>query len=254
MYRSANSQFSLPLTPMVKKLLILNVGIWFFLQVILEGMFKVPAVSPWLALRPSDVIFNFSVWQIFTYMFLHSTGQIMHILFNMLMLWFFGSELEERWGSKKFLAYYLSCGAGAAVIYIVGVAIYSLITGTQLSLNIPVIGASGAIFGLLLAQAILFGERIVHFFMIFPMKTKYFVLLMGAIQMASMMTTGFAGGEVAYLAHLGGIAAGYLYLLGWSSISKYQKQKKSRKKNSNLRLVVDNRDEKKGSKDPKYWN
>ena len=241
-----------PFTPMVKWLLIINVAVWFIGQVILEGFLRVPVTS-WFALFPEKVLVNFQVWQLFTYMFLHSM-QVTHILFNMLMLWFFGAELEQRWGSKFFLAYYLLCGVGAALIYCVGVWIYALTTGSTTGMIVPVIGASGSIFGLLLANGLLFGERIVYFFMIFPMKTKYFVMLMGLIEMASLMTSSVAGGEVAYLAHLGGLVAGYICLKtrGWYKDRDLRKKAAGKGKGRNLRLVVDNDKEK--NKSPKYWN
>ncbi|MNJ98437.1 Rhomboid protease GluP [compost metagenome] len=238
-----------PLTPVVKWLLIINVAVWFIFQVILEGFLRVP-IGPLFALYPKQVIEDFHIWQLGTYMFLHSL-QVTHILFNMLMLWFFGAELEQRWGSKFFLTYYLACGIGAAVLYCLGVGIYSAYTGSQTGLIVPVVGASGAVFGLLLAQGLIFGERIVYFFMLFPMKTKFFVMIMGLIEIASLMTSSVAGGEVAYLAHLGGLVSGYICLKfkGW--YTDYDWKKKSKGKGRNLRLVVDNE---KQEKPPKYWN
>lgn len=247
-------QWGVPVTPMVKRLLILNILIWFVFQVIIENLFKVQGITSLLALKPGEVLFDFKIWQIFTYIFLHSTSDVFHILFNMLMLWFFGAELEQRWGGRAFLSYYLGCGIGAALIYVLGIALYSLITGSQLGLYIPVVGASGAIFGLLLAQGILFGERMIHFLMIFPMKVKYFVTLMGFLQIANLMTSGFAGGEVAYLAHLGGLFVGYIYLLVWSGISRRRNQSKNKKRAGNLRLVVDNQKDDPDKKGPRYWN
>lgn len=246
-----NLSMSVPFTPVVKWLVILNVGIWFVFQLILEGYFKVPFTS-FLALFPGKVLYDFSVWELFTYMFLHSL-QVTHILFNMLMLWFFGAELEQRWGSKFFLIYYLFSGVGAAILYCLGIWGYLFVTGSQQGMIVPVIGASGAVFGLMLAHGILFGERIVYFFMLFPMKTKYFVMVMGFVQMASLMTSGVSGGEVAYLAHLGGLAAGYvcLKLRGKYIAFESNKQRQRAKKGRNLRLVVDN--EKKDD-NPKYWN
>lgn len=237
-----------PFTPAVKWLMIINVAIWFIGQVLVEGFFKLP-LTPYLAMTPGYVLFDFSVWQLFTYMFLHSM-QITHILFNMLMLWFFGAELEQKWGTKFFLTYYFSSGVGAALLYCLAMGGYAFATGSTESLAIPVIGASGAIFGLLLAQAIIFGERIVYFFMIFPMKTKYFVGLMGFIQIASMMSSSVGGSDVAYLAHLGGLVAGYICLKAkdWSDRQRFKKPKS---KGRNLRLVVDNE---KNDKPPKYWN
>ncbi|HEX7674894.1 MAG TPA: rhomboid family intramembrane serine protease [Bdellovibrio sp.] len=239
-----------PLTPAVKWLLIINVAVWFLLQVLMEGFMHVPFTSLF-GLYPGKVIFDFQIWQLVTYMFLHSL-QVTHILFNMLMLWFFGAELEQRWGTKFFLIYYFSCGIGAAILYCVGIWIWALATGSQTGLIVPVIGASGAIFGLLLAQGILFGERIVYFFMLFPMKTKWFVAVMGLIQLASLMTSGVSGGEVAYLAHLGGIVSGFICLQVKGFMTRQDWKKKAKNKGRNLRLVVDN--EKKSDKPPKYWN
>jgi membrane associated rhomboid family serine protease len=250
--RGSQMSMALPLTPVVKWLIITNVAIWFVLQVIVEGFFKVP-ITGYLSLVPARVIFEFHIWELFTYMFLHSM-QVTHILFNMLMLWFFGSELEQRWGSKYFLFYYLFTGVGAGILYCVGMGAYGAATGSQIGEMIPVIGASGAIFGLMLAQGILFGERIVLFFMLFPMKTKYFVAIMGVVQIASMMTSGVSGGEVAYLAHVGGLASGYLALLLLSRWKNYESFKKSKKKGRNLRLVVDNENPKKSDNGPRYWN
>lgn len=246
---------SVPFTPVVKWLLIINVAIWFVFQVIVEGLLKIPFTNM-LALYPGKVLFDFSFWQLFTYMFLHSL-QVTHILFNMLMLWFFGAELEQRWGSRFFLIYYLFSGFGAAVIYCVSIWGYALVTGSQQAMIIPVVGASGAVFGLMLAHGILFGERIVYFFMLFPMKTRYFVMVMGFVQMASLMTSGVSGGEVAYLAHLGGLISGYVCLKfkGIYSRLEAQKQKSKAKKGRNLRLVVDNeKDKDKDGKGPRYWN
>lgn len=249
--RNMNIGMTVPMTPVVKWLLIINVAVWFVFQVLIEGYMRLPFTS-FFALFPGKVLYDFSVWQMFTYMFLHSM-QVTHILFNMLMLWFFGAELEQRWGSRFFLFYYLFCGVGAAIIYCLGIWIYALATSSQQGLIIPVIGASGAIFGLMLAHAILFGERIVYFFMLFPMKTKYFVMILGVVQFASMMTASSSGGEVAYLAHLGGLVAGYICLKSKGGLQRFQNSQRSRKKGRNLRLVVDNEknDPKKG---PKYWN
>lgn len=240
-----------PMTPAVKWLLIINVAVWFVIQVIVEGFLRIPFTSIF-GLYPGKVLFDFNIWQIFSYMFLHSM-QVTHILFNMLMLWFFGAELEQRWGTKFFLIYYFVSGVGAAILYCLGVWGWALATGSQTGLIVPVIGASGAIFGLLLAQGILFGERIVYFFMLFPMKTRYFVALMGLVQLASMMTSSVSGGEVAYLAHLGGLVSGYLCLKakGWKDRNDQRRRTKS--KGRNLRLVVDN-EKSSSDKPPKYWN
>lgn len=240
------------MTQGVKWLLIAQVSIWFFGQVVLERIFPQLALTDFFAMKPGEVLYQGRVWELFTYMFFHSTSGITHILFNCLMLWFFGAELEDRWGRKKFLGYFFGSGVGAALIYCLGVALYSAMTGSQFQLIAPVIGASGAVFGLLLAQGILFGERIVYFFMIFPMKTKFFVLIMGFIQLASLLTTGFRG-DVAYLAHLGGIISGFIYLRVWAYLSSMENQRRVKKK-SNLKLVINNEDDPQNGKKPKYWN
>lgn len=245
------SNMIVPFTPAVKWLLFITVGVWFLFQIILENFLKVPFTQIF-ALYPAKVLFDWNIWQVFSYIFLHSNS-VFHILFNMLMLWFFGAELEQRWGSKFFVIYYIFSGVGAAILYVAGMAIYAMVTGSQIGLVIPVVGASGAVFGLMLAHAILFGDRIIYFFMVFPMKTKFFVLIMGFIQVASMMTSSVAGGEVAYLAHLGGIVSGYILLKSRGFIMQLDQKKKFSKKGRNLRLVVDN-EKKDDSKGPKYWN
>jgi membrane associated rhomboid family serine protease len=249
-------QMNLTITPMVKLLIIVNLVIWVVLQILMEAWAKIP-FTKYFALYPGKFIYEFALWQPLTYMFLHSM-QVSHIVFNMLMLWFVGGELEQRWGRKFFVSYYLISGAGAALIYCFVVAIYSLLSGSQQGLVVPVIGASGAIFGLLLAYGILFGERTMHFMMVFPMKAKYFVMILGAIEVMSILTSGVVGGEVAYLAHLGGILSGYLTLLGWTRIQQSSWRRTPKKKGAGrLRLVVDNnksKDQNKGNNDPKYWN
>jgi membrane associated rhomboid family serine protease len=251
MNRYSSSQFQAPpFTPVVKWLVIINLAIWIGLQILLEGYGGVN-VSKYLALYPGKVLFDYAFWQLFTYMFLHSMS-VSHILFNLLTLWFVGSELEQRWGKKFFLNFYLLTGVGAGFIYTLGMAVYSYATGKQVGLVIPVMGASGAIFGLLLAYGLLFGERVMSFMFLFPMKAKYFVMILGGIEILSMMTSGVMGGEVAYLAHLGGLISGYLILRFWTTLQRLQWNRKAKTKTRNLRLVVDN--EKKDEKNPKYWN
>lgn len=241
----------MPLTPVVKRLMILTVFIWFTLQVLAGGIFKLNVWQP-LALYPAQVIENFYVWQLLTYIFLHSMSPF-HILFNMLMLYFFGTELERHWGSKFFTIYYFASGIGAAVLYCLGVSIYSAITLVRTPLVIPVIGASGALFGLLLAYGIIFSERVMYFMGLFPLKAKYFVLIAGAVDLASLLSSGFAGSEVAYLAHLGGIVSGFITLRLHMSFKMKQITNKLKKKNNPLRLVIDN-DKKSQDDNPKYWN
>ena len=236
-----------PVTPIVKRLLIANVAIWFFVQIIL-GHFAGISYENIFFLSPHLIIEKFQVWQLVTYMFFHATSPF-HLLFNMLLLWFFGSELETLWGKKFFSIYYFGSGIGAGAIYCACVALYSAVTGSQGALFIKVMGASGALYGLLMAYGILFADRITYFMGIFPMKAKYFVMVAGAIDFASLLSNGVAGGEVAYLAHLGGLAAGFFILK-----TKSMQLKKQKRKNVSLKLVVDNEKQSKNDSDPKYWN
>lgn len=246
-------QMTVPLTKVVKWLLIINVVVWFFFQVLIEGFAKIP-FTQFFQMVPLQAFYEFKIWQFFTYMFLHAQDGVTHILFNMLMLWFFGSELEQRWGSRFFLIYYLVCGVGAGLIYCIGIAAYAALTGSQAELWIPVLGASGALYGVMLAYGWVFGERIMYFFMLFPMKARYFVMLMGFIQLSSLISSSRKGSEVAYLAHLGGLVVGFLFLWirNWSQRAQWNQ--KIKKKNHNLRLVVDNEKKTKDSDGPKYWN
>jgi membrane associated rhomboid family serine protease len=183
------------ISPAVKLLIITNV-IAFVLNMI------VPVMTLRLGLTPRDVLGGLALWQPFTYMFLHSTGGFGHILFNMLALWMIGTELERTWGTRFFTKYYLITGLGAAA--------------TQLLLGVfsdtfyytTTIGASGAIYGLLLAYAMYFPHRMLILF-IFPVPARIAVLILGAIAFLSAM--GGAGG-IAHSAHLGGLVVGYLYL------------------------------------------
>ncbi len=238
------------LTPAVRFFLILHIAVWFVVQVVLEGfVLKSDVISASLALTPIRIINDFSVWQFVTYMFLHSL-QVSHILFNMLILWFFGSELEERWGSKTWSLFYLGSGIGAGIFYFITVALLgNFTTFLSESMYAPVVGASGALFGLMLAYGITFGERPVAFMMVFPMKAKYFVMLMGIVQFSSLLTTRERGSDVAYLAHLGGLLAGYIIFkyMGW----KQNRQQKTGGRS--LRLVVNN-EEKRRKNEPRYWN
>lgn len=156
-----------------------------------------------LSLWPRAVLTVPAIWQLFTYMFLHDPYGFAHILFNMLALWMFGSDLEWDWGTKRFLQYYFLCGVGAGV----SVVVANLLVG---SLDSRTIGASGAIYGLLLAYGVLYPDRIVLFSFLFPIKAKYFVMIIGAI--AFLSSIGASGGGVSHVAHLGGMVFGFVFL------------------------------------------
>ena len=156
-----------------------------------------------LSLWPRAVLTLPAVWQLFTYMFLHDPWGITHILFNMLMLWMFGADLERDWGTKRFLQYYFLCGVGAGLCVVAANALFG-------SLDARTIGSSGAIYGLLLAYGVCYADRIVLLFFLFPMKAKHMVMIFGAI--AFLGSFGPSGGGVSYVAHLGGMIFGFVYL------------------------------------------
>lgn len=191
------------ITPAVKLLIVTNV-IAFVLNLIVGNVMTLR-----LGLSPQAVFEQLALWQPFTYMFLHSTGGFGHILINMLSLWMFGTELERTWGTRFFTKYYLVTGVGAAA------------TSMLLSLWIDdmyysvTVGASGAIYGLLLAYGIYFPHRPIYLYFIFPIPARVFVMIVGAIAFISSMSG--PGGGVAHSAHLGGLVVGYLYLKGLRS-------------------------------------
>ena len=226
------NNFYLPFTGMVKKIVIANVVIWIVLQVIIDGLIlRTPFFTSILGLSTTSVLNYFFIWEPITYMFLHSQSPF-HILFNMLLLWWMGAELEHYWGSKFFLKYYMTCGIGAGLIYLIANGLY----GWFIAPVSPaiLIGASGSIYGLMLAYAIFFGNRIVLFMFIFPMKVKWMVIILGSIQFISLMQDGINGGRVSHLAHLGGLASGWIFLIVWTNYQKYKRKLPSKNR---LRIV-----------------
>ena len=162
-------------------------------------------VVPYLGLVPTLVLHELWVWQVATYMFLH--GGIFHIVFNMLALWMFGAELERIWGTRYFLKFYFVTGIGAGMLTV----LFSLLPfefAHQVQRSI-IIGASGSIYGLLLAYALHFPDRPIYMYFLFPIPAKVFVAIMGAIALFSSL--GEAGG-VANATHLGGLLVAYLFL------------------------------------------
>lgn len=187
------------MTPAVKLLVIVNL-VMFVLNLI------VPLMTLRLGLQPQAVFEGFALWQPITYMFLHDIGGVGHILINMLSLWMFGTELERTWGTRFFTKYYFVTGIGAAVTSLILSlfidSIYYTVT----------VGASGAIYGLLLGYGMYFPNRPIYLYFVFPIPAKYFVMIVGAIAFLSAL--GGPGGGVAHTAHLGGLVVGYLYLKG----------------------------------------
>jgi len=152
----------------------------------------------YFGLIPYHTWSKFHIWQPVTYMFLH--GGFFHVLLNMFGLWMFGTELEMIWGKKEFLKFYFVTGIGAGIISVI----------IQPTSTIPIIGASGAIYGILLAYGMRFPERVVYIYGLFPIKVKYLVLIFGGIEFFSSITPSTDG--IAHFAHLSGMIIGYFYL------------------------------------------
>jgi membrane associated rhomboid family serine protease len=190
-----------PMTPAVKFLLWANIALWVF------SLF-VPAIVVWLGLVPQLVVEQHFLWQPVTYMFLHARTPT-HILFNMLILWMFGVELERMWGTKYFVKFYAVTGIGAGLTTIlVSLLPFAVTRATYGSITI---GASGALYGLMLAWALYYPNRPILMFLLFPIPAKYFVAILGAI---AFLTSIQGGGTIAATTHLGGLLVAYLYLRG----------------------------------------
>lgn len=196
-----------------------------------------PAFTVLFALTPRAVIENLYVWQLGSYMFLH--GDFWHLFFNMLMLFLFGSTLETVWGSRHFLKYYLACGIGAGLFSMV------------FSYNNPVVGASGAIFGLYLAYAMVFPNNYVYLYFLIPIKAKHLVAGIAIFQLV-MGLSGPSG--IAYFAHLGGMATGLLFFRSslkgrfrftsgarnkWQSYVDGMRDKKDEQETANIDSILD---------------
>jgi membrane associated rhomboid family serine protease len=198
------------ITPAVKILVLTCAGI-FLLQTLIEIFFGPVAVYRQITMRfglvPSGVVPGLRIWQPVTYLFLHH--DIWHLLINMLMLWMFGRELELVWGKNRFINYFFLCGIGAGLITVL-VKCLPMFWGRPAS-DIPTIGASGAIFGILIANAILFPDRQIWLFplpIMIPMRP--FVAVMAAIEFFATLSSSADG--VSHFCHLGGMLVGWLYL------------------------------------------
>jgi len=203
--RNWTFRFGSRLTRVVRFLLIANILVY-LLQLI---SVKIPALSEWfglLALSPVQVLRHFAFWQPVTYAFLH--GSFFHIFFNLFALWMFGGDVEQALGSGRFLRLYLLSAIGAALCHLVFNAS---------SLH-PVIGASGAIYGVLVAFAVLFPDRVITLLLFFvvpiQMKAKYLAMIFVGISLFSGIEGRLFGAQdgIAHLAHLGGALTGFLFL------------------------------------------
>jgi len=224
-FRLGGSQI---IPPVVKNLIILNV------IVVCIQFITSKSGSPWMenffALHDVRSPF-FKPHQIITYMFLHSTETPWHIIFNMLILWMFGSILENFWGPKRFLTFYIVCGIGAALLHLL--VIYQELSPAyetlnslpvheqmayrydpQISLNEATLGASGAIFGCMVAFGLLFPNSLIYIYALIPVKAKWAVLAYVLYELFLGVKNN-AGDNVAHWAHLGGGLVGLLLVFYW---------------------------------------
>jgi membrane associated rhomboid family serine protease len=228
----------------IKKLLIIYVAVFVIQNAV--DQFMGGNIKGWFALIPAYVLQG-RIWQIFTYSFLHA--DVTHLLLNMLVFVFVASDLESIWGRKKFLTFYFYCTTMAGLFYL----LMQLVIPGHPYLGLPMVGASGGIYGLLLAYGLLFPEREMLFMMMFPMKAKQFVWLLAGIEFLQAAFS--AQGGLGAVAHLSGMGAGFVYL--WLQAKGFQLKKKTeavqkKKASSHLRLVKTELDD--DEKPPRTWH
>jgi membrane associated rhomboid family serine protease len=181
--------------PAIKALIVANISVYLMSQVVGGRFFDM------FGLVSQHVLVDRWVWQPFTYLFIH--GGFMHLLFNLFALWMFGMPVESQWGQVEFLKYYLLCGLGAAAAS-VAMAPHSAV---------PVIGASGPVYGMLVAFAMLYPDAVVYLYFLIPVKAAHMAVLFGLIEFFAGATGSNPG--IARFAHLGGMATGFLYIRYW---------------------------------------
>ncbi len=205
MYPPDAAERRAPATPLVVKTVLLINGLVFLAQLLIGDLLTVRFALWPLEVQPYAP--SFHIWQLLTYSVLH--GGLLHLLTNMFAMWMFGSQIEHLWGSRLFGVYYLVCVVGAGLVQLV-VATLAAVHGDVY----PTIGASGGVFGVLLAFGMMFpNQRIVLLIPPIPMKAKWFLILYGAFELYAGITGTMSG--VAHFAHLGGMLFGLVLILCW---------------------------------------
>ncbi|MCA9522521.1 MAG: rhomboid family intramembrane serine protease [Myxococcales bacterium] len=209
-----------PLTRMVKILLIINFAIYVIELIVFNWMGGGPLARGMLelTLMPKHVFDKLFVWQVGTYAFLHDWRDPMHILMNMFMLWIFGSPLEQRWGPRRFLIFYLVCGVGGGLMTLLLSLLVTLLGVSPSSFffaafgpNAIHLGASGAVIGLTAAFALVWSDSQIYMFFVLPMRAKWLIPLELALELLMLL----AQRRVSYSAHLGGLLFGILIVTGY---------------------------------------
>ncbi|HSV96334.1 MAG TPA: rhomboid family intramembrane serine protease [Spirochaetota bacterium] len=201
-----------PITPVVKSLLIINAGVFLFQQ--FAGMLAPGMLEHLFGLNHQGLVHDFRFWQTATYMFLH--GGWLHILFNLLGLWMFAGDIETLWGSRLFLRYYLFCGICAGLF--IAAMNYFVVVKYGVNPFAPyaptTIGASGAIYGILLAYGLTWPNREVLLYFLIPVKMKYLVLFFGVVEFFGTLSSAKGmGGNISHIGHLGGLVSGLVFIL-----------------------------------------
>jgi membrane associated rhomboid family serine protease len=238
-----NSYSLLP--PVVKNLLIINAIIYLATLVFRTRGIDLVGILGLHYISAQD----FKIWQPLTYMFMH--GGFGHLFFNMFALWMFGATLENSWGGKRFLLYYLVCGIGAGLIQllVIGLQIHFLsqnlppeviqmvyqdgqqilnegknyaideMRSLNLAINSTTVGASGSVFGLLLAFGMMYPNSVIYIYFLLPIKAKWFVIFYGALEL--VLGVSGANDGIAHFAHLGGMLFGFFLILHWNKGNRF---------------------------------
>jgi len=235
-------------TPVVKQLLILNTAIFILLALLSVYAPRLAQITVVLfGVVPVDTVFSLRLWQPLTYLFLHAG--FWHLFFNMFALWMFGTPLERDWGGRRFLRYYLLTGVGAGVL---NVAV-SLIWGGP-SATIPTIGASGAIYGLLLAFGLLYPRQPILIWFVLPVPAWLFVSIYGGITFLSALQG--PGSGISHISHLGGMLFGLIYLRGGWLLYRGRKsynEWRMRHARQKFEVYMQEKDEEESHREPPRW-
>jgi len=202
-FKKGASRSSISISGGVKFLLITNIVIFILMELSGEKHFLFRSFG----LVPNVVWAKFKIWQLFTYLFIH--GDWLHILLNMFMLWVCGKDLEVKWGGRYFFLFYFICGIGAGFITVL----------FDINSFMPIVGASGAIYGLLIAYGFTYPNRILLLYGLFPIKAKYIVLGLGVIAFFASMSSNQS--NISHITHLSGMLIGFVFIcfsLNWNMI------------------------------------
>jgi membrane associated rhomboid family serine protease len=232
--------FQAGVTPAVRALLIANVVVFIIQQAArtLEPKYGAYWFDMALGLVPEQVVRNLCIWQPFTYMFLH--GGVLHLLFNMLVVWMFGCDVERHWGTRRFMRFYILSGLAAALCTMLVAILSSKIAGN------PTIGASGAVLGVLVGYAMLFPNNRITLLLAFviPVTMKARTMAMGCalLTILHILATPIGEGGTAHFAHLGGLVFGFLYVKFGDGFEMMWRRRRGRRAERRLHARSENRE------------